>query len=134
MTPPVIERWIEILDTGRTEELRDLLAEDAVFSSPAVFTPQEGRAKAVAYLAAAAKLFAGTGFRYVEKWYAEHSAVLEFVAEVDGIHVNGIDMIHWNDDGKITSVKVMLRPLKALQVVIPEMGRLLQHGDAAGGR
>ncbi len=130
----MIERWIEILDTGRTEELRDLLAEDAVFSSPAVFTPQEGRAKAVAYLAAAAKLFAGTGFRYVEKWYAEDSAVLEFVAEVDGIHVNGIDMIHWNDDGKITSVKVMLRPLKALQVVIPEMGRLLQHGDAAGGR
>jgi len=134
VTPPVIERWIEIIDTGRTEELRDLLDEDAVFCSPAVFTPQEGRAKAVAYLAAAAKLFADTGFRYVEKWYGEGSAVLEFVAEVDGIHVNGIDMIHWNDDGKITSVKVMLRPLKALQVVIPEMGRLLQHGDAADGR
>ncbi|WP_425461828.1 nuclear transport factor 2 family protein [Mycobacterium helveticum] len=129
MTPPVIERWIEILDTGRTDELRDLLTADAVFRSPAVFTPQEGRDKAVAYLAAAAKLFAGNGFRYVEKWYGEHSAVLEFVAEVDGIHVNGIDMIHWNDDGRITSVKVMLRPLKALQVVIPEMGRLLQQAQ-----
>jgi len=125
----VIERWIEILDTGRTDELRDLLTADAVFRSPAVFTPQEGRDKAVAYLAAAAKLFAGNGFRYVEKWYGEHSAVLEFVAEVDGIHVNGIDMIHWNDDGRITSVKVMLRPLKALQVVIPEMGRLLQQAQ-----
>ncbi|MGF2944685.1 nuclear transport factor 2 family protein [Mycobacterium sp. Lab-001] len=125
MTPPVIERWIEILDTGRTDELRVLLTEDAVFASPALFTPQEGRDKVVSYLTAAAKLFAGNGFRYVEKWYGEHSAVLEFVAEVDGIHVNGIDMIHWNDDGKITSVKVMLRPLKALQVVIPEMGRLL---------
>jgi hypothetical protein len=129
VTPPVIERWIEILDTGRTDELRDLLTADAVFRSPAVFTPQEGRDKAVAYLAAAAKLFAGNGFRYVEKWYGEHSAVLEFVAEVDGIHVNGIDMIHWNDDGRITSVKVMLRPLKALQVVIPEMGRLLQQAQ-----
>ncbi|TVS82968.1 nuclear transport factor 2 family protein [Mycobacterium helveticum] len=125
----MIERWIEILDTGRTDELRDLLTADAVFRSPAVFTPQEGRDKAVAYLAAAAKLFAGNGFRYVEKWYGEHSAVLEFVAEVDGIHVNGIDMIHWNDDGRITSVKVMLRPLKALQVVIPEMGRLLQQAQ-----
>ncbi len=126
----MIERWIEIVDTGRTDGLRDLLAEDAVFRSPAVFTPQAGRDKAVAYLVAAAKLFSGNGFRYVEKWYSERSAVLEFVAEVDGIHVNGIDMIHWNDDGKITSVKVMLRPLKALQTVIPEMGRLLQHPGA----
>ena len=126
----MIERWIEIVDTGRTDELRDLLAEDAVFLSPAVFTPQEGRDKAVAYLVAAAKLFSGNGFRYVEKWYSERSAVLEFVADVDGIHVNGIDMIHWNDDGKITSVKVMLRPLKALQAVIPEMGRLLQQPEA----
>ncbi len=127
----MIQRWIEIIDTGRTDELHDLLAEDAVFCSPAVFTPQEGRAKAVAYLAAAAKLFADTGFHYVEKWYADHSAVLEFVADIDGIHVNGIDMIHWNDDGKITSVKVMLRPIKALQTVVPEMGKLLQQGDTA---
>ena len=116
---------------GHTDELYDLLAEDVVFYAPAVFTPQEGRAKAVAYLAAAAKLFADTGFQYVEKWYADHSAVLEFVADVDGIQVNGIDMIHWNDDGKITSVKVMLRPIKALQTVIPEMGKLLQQGDTA---
>jgi hypothetical protein len=131
VTPPVIERWIGIIDTCRTDGLRDLLAQDAVFYSPAVFTPQEGRAKAAAYLAAAAKLFADTGFRYVEKWYSEHSAVLEFVADIGGIHVNGVDMIHWNDDGEITSVKVMLRPLKALQTVIPEMAKLLQRGDAA---
>jgi ketosteroid isomerase-like protein len=126
VTPPVIQRWIEIVDTGRTDDLHELLAEDAVFYSPAVFTPQKGRAKAVAYLAAAAKLFGDTDFHYVEKWYSDHSAVLEFVAEVDGIHVNGVDMIHWNDDGKITSVKVMLRPLKALQTVIPGMAKLLQ--------
>jgi ketosteroid isomerase-like protein len=126
VTPPVIQRWIEIIDTGRTDGLHHLLAEDAVFYSPAVFTPQEGRAKAAAYLTAAAKLFADTDFHYVDKWYSDHSAVLEFVADVDGIHVNGVDMIHWNDDGKITSVKVMLRPLKALQAVIPEMAKLLQ--------
>ena len=131
MTPQVIQRWIEIIDTGRTDELHELLAEDAVFYSPAVFTPQEGRAKAVAYLAAAAKLVADTGFHYIEKWYSEHSAGLEFAADIDGIHVNGIDMVHWNDDGKITSVKVMLRPLKALQTVVPEMGRLLQQGGSA---
>lgn len=127
----MIQRWIEIIDTGHTDELHDLLAEDAVFYSSAVFTPQEGRAKAAAYLTAAAKLFADTGFRYVEQWYADHSAVLEFVADVNGIHVNGIDMIHWNDAGRITSVKVMLRPIKALQAVIPEMAELLQQGDVA---
>ena len=126
MTPPVIQRWIDIIDSGRTSELGDLLAEDAVFYSPAVFTPQEGRAKTAAYLTAAAKLFADTGFHYVEQWYGERSAILEFAAVIDGIHVNGIDMIHWNDDEKIISVKVMMRPLKALQAVVPEMGKLLQ--------
>lgn len=126
MAPPVIQRWIDIVDNGRIVELNDLLADHAVFYSPAVFTPQEGRAKTLAYLTAAAKLFANTSFRYVEQWYGERSAVLEFTTEIDGIHVNGIDMIHWNDDGKITAVKVMLRPMKALQTVIPQMGRLLQ--------
>jgi hypothetical protein len=121
-----------MVDTGRTDELHGMLADDAVFYSPAVFTPQEGRVKTTAYLAAAMKLFADTGFHYVEKWYSDNSAVLEFAADIGGIHVNGIDMIHWNDDGKITSVKVMLRPLKALQAVVPEMGRLLQQGDTTG--
>jgi hypothetical protein len=126
MTPPVIQRWKDIIDNGRTDELADLLAEDAVFYSPAVFTPQEGRAVSLAYLSAAAKMFGTSDFRYVGQWYAERSAVLEFVADIDGIHVNGIDMISWNDDEKITQVKVMLRPLKALQTVIPAMGQLLQ--------
>jgi ketosteroid isomerase-like protein len=125
----VIERWIDIVDSGRSDELDELLSEDTVFYSPAVFTPQEGRAKAAAYLAAAAKMFGGAGFQYVGKWYADNSAVLEFVAEIGGIHVNGVDMINWNDDGKITSFKVMLRPIKALQAVIPEMGRLLQQSS-----
>jgi SnoaL-like domain len=127
VTPPVIQRWIDVVDGGRFDELDDLLAEDAIFYSPAVFTPQDGRATAAAYLAAAGKLLGGAGFEYVGKWYAGNSAVLEFVAEIDGIHVNGVDMIHWNDDGQITSFKVMLRPMKALQAVIPEMSKLLQQ-------
>ena len=126
MTPPVIQRWMNILDNGRTDELHDLLAEDAVFYSPAVFTPQEGRTTTIAYLSAAAKLFGNSEFRYVGQWYGETSAVLEFVTDIDGIHVNGIDMIRWNDDEKIVEFKVMLRPLKALQTVIPAMAQLLQ--------
>lgn len=124
-TPPVIERWLEVIESGRTEELEELLAEDAVFYSPAVFSPQRGRALAAAYLRAAEKMFSGNGFHYVNRWYGENSAVLEFAAVVDGLSVEGIDMIHWNDAGEITSVKVMVRPFKALQGVIGKMAELL---------
>jgi hypothetical protein len=105
MTPPVIARWIDIIENGRTADLEDLLTQDAVFYSPAVFSAQEGREKTLAYLSAAAKMFDGTDFHYVE---------------------HGIDMIHWNDDEKIVSVKVMMRPMKGLQAIMPKMAELLQ--------
>lgn len=124
--PPVLERWFEIIASGGSGDVEELLADDAVFYSPAVFTPQRGRAQAAAYLRAAEKLFAGANFRYVGKWFDAHSAVLEFAAEIDGLTIEGIDMIHWNADGKIVSVKVMIRPLKALQAIVPKMTALLQ--------
>ena len=126
MTPPVIARWIDIIENDHISELEGLLAEGAVFYSPAVFTPQEGRAKAVAYLTAAAKMFSGTDFHYIEQWYGERSAILEFAATIDGKYVNGVDMIHWNDDEQIVSFKVMMRPLKGLQAIMPKMAELLQ--------
>lgn len=124
-TPPVIERWLRVIENWQTAELEDMLAEDAVFYSPAVFTPQRGRATTLAYLYAAEQMFATTNFHYVEKWYGENSAVLHFAADVDGLSLEGIDMIHWNSDGKITEVKVMIRPFKALQGVIGKMAELL---------
>jgi SnoaL-like domain len=127
MTPPVIARWTSIIENGRTDELDALIAEDAVFFSPAVFTPQEGRQKTLMYLKAAVKVFGTNDFRYVEQWFNDQSAILEFAATIDGIYVNGIDMIHWNDQEQIVSFKVMLRPLKALQTIIPAMAELLQQ-------
>jgi hypothetical protein len=130
MTPSVIQRWIDVIESdpseGRNVELDGLLADDAVFYSPAVFTPQEGRAKTAMYLRAAAELFAGTDFGYVGQWLGERSAVLEFAATIDGIYVNGVDMIAWNDDERIVSFKVMMRPFKGLQVIMPKMAELLQ--------
>jgi hypothetical protein len=125
MTPPVIQRWIDIIDNHRPDELDGLLAEDAVFYSPAVFTPQEGKAKTAMYLRAAEKMFSGTDFHYVGQWFGEQSAVLEFTATIDGMYVDGIDMITWNDDEKIVSFKVMMRPFKALSVIMPKMAELL---------
>ena len=125
MTHPVIERWLRVIESGAASELDDMLAEDAVFYSPAVFTPQRGRATAAAYLRAAEQMFAGTDCHYVEKWVGDSSAVLHFAAEVDGLSVEGIDMIHWNAEGQITEFKVMIRPFKALQGVIGRMAELL---------
>src|SRR5690349_8343652 len=125
MTAQVLQRWIDFIGTHDPAALDEMLAEDAVFYSPAVFTPQQGRAKTAMYLNAAAKVFGGTDFRYVEQWQGENSAILEFTATLDGIVVDGIDMIHWNAGGKIVSFKVMIRPLKGLQAVIPRMAELL---------
>jgi len=127
-TPQVIKRWLRVIESGQTTELDEMLAEDAVFYSPAVFAPQRGRALTAAYLRAAERMFSGTGFHYVEKWFGDNSAVLHFAAEVDGLTVEGIDMIHWNEGGEITSVKVMIRPFKALQGVIAKMAELLSAG------
>jgi SnoaL-like domain len=126
MTPPVIQRWIDMIHDNRVDELDDLLAEDAVFYSPALFSPQEGKAKTAMYLAAASKLFSDTDFQYVGQWFGERSAILEFAATIDGMYVNGIDMIAWNDDDRIVSFKVMIRPFKGLQLVMGKMAALLQ--------
>ena len=129
MTPPAITQWLDFMENGHRGVLDDLLSDDAVFYSPAVFTPQAGRAKVAAYLRAAELLFRDADFQYVGQWFDASSAVLEFTANLDGLYVNGVDIIHWNDEDKITSFKVMVRPLKAIQVVVPKMGELLAKGE-----
>jgi len=79
----------------------------------------------VKYLTAAQKVLGVPSFRYVEEWIGEASAVLEFELELDGIHVNGVDIIHWNAEDKITGFRVMIRPVKALQAVMPAMAVVL---------
>jgi hypothetical protein len=133
MTPSGVQHRTSIIENGRTDELDAPLADDAVFFSPAVFTPQEGSQKTLVYLRPAAKVFGDNDFHYLEQWCNDQSAILEFAATIDGIYVNGIDMIHWNDDEQIVSFKVMLRPLKALQTIIPAMAELLQHFTAGDG-
>lgn len=123
--PALVERWLAVINGGRIDDLDDLLADDVVFYSPAVFTPQQGREKTRAYLRAAEHVFSTTDFHYVEMWFGEHSAVLEFAAVLDGVTVEGIDMLHWNEQEKLISVKVMVRPLKALQALMPRMAERL---------
>ena len=127
MIPRPIEEWHQVVKSRDMHALKELLAEDVVFVSPVVHTPQVGRALTLAYLQAAMQVLNNPSFRYPNEWYGADSAVLEFECEVEGISVNGIDMIHWNADGRIDHFKVMVRPLKAVNKLHELMGRQLQR-------
>lgn len=105
--------------------LDTLLADDAVFISPVVHTPQRGKALTRAYLSAAFQLLFNPSFRYVREIRGPSDAMLEFETEINGVSVNGVDIIKWNDDGKIIEFKVMIRPLKAIQLIHERMAAML---------
>ncbi len=126
MTSSPIPAWHEAVDAGDFESVERLLAEDAIFQSPAVHSPQEGKALVVKYLRAAMTVLNNDTFRYLGEWTADRSAVLEFEATIEGVYVNGVDMIWWNDDGLITRFKVMARPMKGLNTLVPIMARQLR--------
>ena len=128
-----IARWHRILRERDLAALHALLHEQAVFHSPVVHTPQVGRTLVVAYLTAAATVIANPTFRYVREIIGSHDALLEFVTELDGVEVNGIDLIRWDEAGRIVEFKVMVRPLKAMQAVQRCMAEVLQR-MAAGGK
>ena len=130
MMPRPIEQWHQVVKSRDMRALQDLLAEDVVFVSPVVHTPQAGRSITMAYLQAALQILNNDSFRYPNQWYGADSAVLEFECEVEGISINGIDMIHWNADGRIDHFKVMVRPLKAVNKLHEMMARALQRAAA----
>jgi hypothetical protein len=128
-TPPsALERWHRIIASREVTGLDGLLADDVVFESPAVHAPQLGKALAHKYLAAACVVLNNGSFQYVGEWQGRRSAVLEFKCQLGEVAVNGIDMIEWNADDLITRFKVMLRPLKAIQTVMPLMAAELAKG------
>ena len=110
---------------GDPQALRDLLAEDAIFHSPVVHTPQEGRDKVFAYLHAASHVLGGENFRCLREIVDGNQACLEFQSELDGIQINGVDIITWDELGKINDFKVMVRPLKAINKVWEKMAAML---------
>lgn len=126
MTEHPLETWHRLVRTQDPLGLDALLAEDAVFYSPVVHTPQRGKKLAAGYLSAAFHVFFNPSFRYVREIVGASDAMLEFETVVDGILVNGVDLIKWNDAGRIVEFKVMLRPLKAINVIHQKMAAMLQ--------
>ncbi|GAC1317080.1 MAG: nuclear transport factor 2 family protein [Collimonas sp.] len=127
MAYSTIERWHEMIKSRDITSLKALLADDVVFESPVVHTPQSGNTITIKYLTAALHVLNNGTFTYLNEWLGPDSAVLEFQSTCDGILINGVDMITWNDKGLITHFKVMIRPLKAVNKIHELMGQILQR-------
>jgi len=146
-----LEAWHRVVREMNDASLDEILADDVVFHSPVVHTPQEGRALTKMYLMAAFNVLPGSpssdssaqdstdesktgksNFGYVREVVGDNDVVLEFRTEIDGISINGVDMIHFNDDGKIDDFKVMVRPLKAIQKLHAQMGAMLESMKKSG--
>ena len=125
MTTTSLQKWHGFIKSADPAALWDLLHPDVVFESPVVHTPQRGRDITSKYLKSAANVLGGPTFRYVGEWTSGGGAVLEFVTEVDGITINGVDIISFDADGLITHFKVMVRPLKAINLLHRLMGEQL---------
>ncbi|HET7524742.1 MAG TPA: nuclear transport factor 2 family protein [Burkholderiaceae bacterium] len=121
-----VAAWHRIVDDPSREQLSQWLADDAVFHSPVVHTPQRGKALVIAYLSAAFKVLGNEHFRYVREIVGPEDALLEFETAIDGIVVNGVDLIKWNAQGRVVEFKVMVRPLKAIQIVHQRMAAMLE--------
>jgi len=126
MTIATLRTWHELVKSRNAKGLDGLLADDVVFHSPVVHTPQVGRAVTTQYLTAAFHVFFDESFRYVREIASARDAVLEFQVEIDGIAVNGVDMLKWNEEGRIVELKVLIRPLKAINLIHQKMAAMLQ--------
>lgn len=120
-----LTKWHSIVTSKNTVGLLEILAEDVVFHSPVVHSPQKGKKMAYLYLSAALQVFLSGAFEYKREVVNDTETFLEFEAVIDGITINGIDMITWNKEGKIVDFKVMIRPLKGINLIHQKMGEML---------
>jgi hypothetical protein len=117
LTMTGLDSWYSFMKSHDSKALWELLHPDAVFESPVVHSPQRGRDITFKYLASAEKVLGGPGFIYVGEWTSANGAVLEFKTMIDGIEINGVDIITFDAEGRITNFKVMVRPLKAINML-----------------
>ena len=125
-----VAAWHDYMKSGGDAALLSAqIADNAVFHSPVVHSPQEGKAKVMLYLLSAAKVLGNESFTYVREIVDGNDALLEFTSEIDGIQINGIDLIKFDDQGKIIDFKVMVRPVKAVNKLWEMMAAQLQSAS-----
>ncbi len=126
--------WHHILERNAMEELDPLLADDIVFRSPVAHSPYPGRAAIKLVLKNVNQVF--ENFTYHRSFVSEdgNSVVLEFSAEVNGKQLKGIDMLRFDEQGRILEFEVMVRPLSGLQALGAEMAkRMAPHAAVLRG-
>ena len=126
MIENTVATWHKLLETKDVAGLDKILADNVVFHSPIVHTPQVGKPLTTLYLTAAFHVFNNGTFKYLKDIVSGNNAVLEYTTVIDGITINGVDMITWGADGKITDFKVMIRPLKAINLIHKMMAEMLE--------
>jgi len=126
MTINTISTWHDLVKSRNTKGLDALLADNVVFHSPVVHTPQIGKMVTSQYLAAAFHVFFNETFKYTREIIGPSDAALEFQVDIDGITVNGVDMLKWDSEGQIVEFKVLIRPLKAINLIHQKMAAMLQ--------
>lgn len=133
-----IQKWHDLIAGNFPGGYDELLADDVVFFSPVVFTPQQGKDLAKLYLMAAGNTFGGdedkadgtlkeSSFHYTKEVLDGNQAILEFETQIDGKYVNGVDIISFNEEGKISEFKVMIRPLQAVNIIHIQMQKMLEQ-------
>ena len=123
--------WHQAVEEYNPKVLDKILDTNCTFYSPILFKPQQGKRLVKMYLLSAFEMFKEAGnFRYVKEIEQGNTSVLEFIATIEGIEIDGIDMITWNEDGLITAFKVMIRPLKAIDMIKNKMAEKLSQLSA----
>ena len=122
-----IEKWHKVLVSQDHSLLKSILAEEVVFYSPVVFTPQKGKSLTLLYLMAASQVFNNKSFTYIKEIINENHATLEFEVNIKGIEINGIDLITWNEEGMIIEFKVFIRPLQGVNIIHKMMQQMIEN-------
>ena len=125
-TRSYLEGWHQGLESQDSNFLDEILDDSCVFTSPIVFKPIEGKEMSKLYLMGAGQTFDMERFRYVRELVDGLDTVLEFETYIDDISVNGVDIIRWNEEGRITDFKVMIRPLQAINALQKKMSEALE--------
>lgn len=131
-----MQEFREAVEAKDDEAMERTLADDVVFNSPVAFTPYEGRHTVAAILRAARRVM-GPDFHYVREIHSDDGLdhALIFETTLNGKALNGCDLLHLDDAGKIVDFTVMVRPLSAAQALNEAMGaqfkRIVDEAAAA---
>ena len=125
--PYVLKRWYDYMEGHNFDVLDELLADEVVFHSPVVHTPQRGKKITKMYLMAAEKVLGGADFKYTKEIIGNQQIMLEFTNVIEGVTINGVDIVTYNDDNQITEFKVMVRPLQGIQKIHQKMMEMLEN-------